>query len=202
MSTLYLLSIEKCENYNMDYFARYFPQRLEQAQRFRHGEDRLRSLSLAVLLHEVLGLEESQLTILPGGKPVAPAFNREFNISHSGGYGVLAVSNRQVGVDIEICSPRHIAVAKKVFTPEEQEWMQEDPALRFTQLWTMKEAVTKALGKGLALPLQSFSVLPIFKGEGISLSSALLYGQSLTIEGYSLSVCTLAQAEETRIIYL
>lgn len=200
MSTqLYLLPIQKAKGYAEDYHARFFPDRLEKSKKFRLEDDRLRCLSGSILLREVLGLDEQQLIILPDGKPVAPSLGRQFNLSHSGEYAVLAVSDYPVGVDIESCSLRHITVAKSVYTSDEFQWMNGKPEERFTLLWTMKEAVSKALGLGLKLPFGKFSVLPLLRGEALPLRGVTLYGRSLPLLGYSLSVCTAGELGEVSL---
>ena len=196
---LYLLPIYKAKEYDEDYHARFFPHRLEKSRQLRMEDDRLRTLGGSILLHEVLGLDEKRLVILPGGKPAAPSLGRQFNLSHSGEYAVLAVSDFPVGVDIEGSSLQHIKVANRVYTSEELSWMNEKPKKRFTLLWTMKEAVSKALGLGLRLPFREFDVLPLLRGEGLPLRGATLYGRSLPLPGYSLSVCTAGELGKVTI---
>ena len=196
---LYLLPIQKAKEYGEEYHARFFPNRLEKSRKLHFADDRLRCLCGSILLHEVLGLDEKQLIILPNGKPVAPSLGREFNLSHSGEYVVLAVSHHSVGVDVERCSLQHIRVAPREYTSEELQWMAEKPEERFTLLWTMKEAVSKALGLGLRLPFREFSVLPLLRGEALPLRGVTLYGHSLPLLGYSLSVCTAGELGEVSL---
>lgn len=199
---LFLLPIDRAESCGEEYFRRWFPARLEQSRRFRVREDALRSLAAAMLLREVLGLEEADMETAPGGKPRARNGEWEFNLSHSGDYAALAVSRRSVGADIEKCELRHIAVARSVFQPEELAWMDACPAERFTALWTMKEAVAKALGLGLRLKLRELNVLPLLSGEGVRAGGHTVYGSSLSVPGYSLAVCTLEAPENVEIEYL
>ena len=101
---------------------------------------------------------EQARTVL--GKPYLKDYpGVQFNLSHSGGWGVCALSKTAVGVDVEMVRPLRQQVAKRFFTPVEQEWLSKRPAEEFFRLWTRKESFTKALGKGLTLPLDSFSVL-------------------------------------------
>jgi len=88
-----------------------------------------------------------------------------FNMSHSGECAIYAVSREyQIGVDIEFLD-RKIEfddVAKRFFEPREYTDMRELPqAVRkraFMACWTRKEAVVKALGDGLSIPLDQFRV--------------------------------------------
>jgi 4'-phosphopantetheinyl transferase len=84
-----------------------------------------------------------------------------FNLSHTHGLVACALSfEHDVGVDVEHVDRRvGIAeVAPRVFSPREREGLdaQETDALRrarFFELWTLKEAYIKAIGKGLSAPL-------------------------------------------------
>lgn len=103
------------------------------------------------------------------GKPslnIPPEYTgpRHFNLSHCKG-GVLCglCLNREIGVDMEDLDRRVTpAVAARFFSPQEAAWVREkkeDAGFkeRFLEIWTLKEAYIKAKGKGLAIPLDSFS---------------------------------------------
>lgn len=90
----------------------------------------------------------------------APAAPWQFNLSHAGAWVVLALSNAgAVGVDVEMHERRNqlAGIARRFYTPAENialarlaepEWSQ-----RFFELWTLKEAYVKALGRGIATAL-------------------------------------------------
>lgn len=94
----------------------------------------------------------------------SPWSDVQFNLAHSYHLGLVAVTKQQpVGVDIEKIRPAHYAaIAKRYFTIEEYHALLSLPAdsqlKAFYRLWARKEAVMKAVGKGLTLPLSSFSV--------------------------------------------
>ena len=137
----------------------------------------------------MLGVREAELREGAWGKPEAPSCAQRFNLSHSGAYIVLAVSDAEVGVDVERVQERRLRVAGRVLLPEEREWMEHNPIERFFRLWTLKESVMKAVGKGLALPPSGFSVLPLTRGEPIRTEAGTLFGRSTPLDGYWLSVC-------------
>jgi len=87
-----------------------------------------------------------------GGKPYLRDGTAHFSISHSDKWVALAVSECDIGADIQVISPVRPAVLHRCFTPEEQAWIGED-AERFTRLWTQKEAYAKYTGRGLTAPL-------------------------------------------------
>lgn len=95
--------------------------------------------------------------------PVLP-FDLRFNISHTAGLIVIAVTNGgEVGVDVEHTSrqPRVLDLAHRYFSTRELANLRALDAgqqlARFLHLWTLKEAYIKACGMGLAIPLDSFS---------------------------------------------
>ncbi len=88
-----------------------------------------------------------------------------FNLSHSGEYVLYAVANnRKVGVDIEYI--RDFAdsdnIAERFFSKSEMDEYYNLPfearKRAFYSFWTRKEAFIKAVGEGLYIPLNSFSV--------------------------------------------
>lgn len=89
-----------------------------------------------------------------GGKPMLTGINPIcFNLSHAGDYAVCAVSNVPVGIDIEGRHQINEKVMKKCFSEKEKNWVNENEEKkqeRFFRLWTAKEAVSKATGKGLS----------------------------------------------------
>jgi len=100
------------------------------------------------------------------GKPQVVADGRgelHFNVSHSGEWGLIAVSVEcAVGVDIE--RPRIFrnpaGLARRLCSARELEHVRggEDQAA-LLRLWVRKEAVAKADGSGLVLALERFDVM-------------------------------------------
>ena len=84
-----------------------------------------------------------------------------FNLSHSGGWTVAAVSDGEVGVDVQQLKPVDMRLATRFFTEEERRQIEcagEGATELFYRFWTVKEAYLKALGTGLNRPLNSFTV--------------------------------------------
>lgn len=91
----------------------------------------------------------------------------QFNLSHSGSLGLLAVTRgRQVGVDVEEVRdlPDLYLIEDRLFAPHELAHQQSRPPeerqLEFFRRWTQREALGKARGTGLdsAAPIATDSV--------------------------------------------
>jgi 4'-phosphopantetheinyl transferase len=94
-------------------------------------------------------------------KPYFPG-QTDFNISHSGDYVVCAVSQIcRVGIDLENIHDINPEEFVRCFTNKEWAYIHGSsrPVQTFYELWTRKEAVIKADGRGLHIPLQSFEVI-------------------------------------------
>lgn len=105
-------------------------------------------------------VDAGELMIGSHGKPALPDTDFAFNLSHSGDAALVALARGlEVGVDLEARGrPRaHVQLARRYFCAHEAQQVEDAPqSVRestFLQLWTAKEAVLKALGRGLAFGL-------------------------------------------------
>lgn len=131
------------------------------------------------------------------GKPfIVGVENVFFNISHSGDYVVCAVSDREIGIDIEKRTKARMEVAGRFFHGEEVaqlKMLEEDKQDQlFFNYWSVKESFLKYIGTGLARPLNSFIVS--FSGGGVSLfergNKLPLYVHACPVDdGYACHVC-------------
>lgn len=166
-STVWLLHLREMSRAELEYMcACCSMERQKKAELLKSEAKRRQSVGagyLLFLLKKHFSIEEEPV-ICDGGKPVFPG-NSEvyFNLSHSGDYAALAFGNRPLGVDIECVKRANLKVAKRFFQREEYEVVSEreetEQADAFFRIWTGKEAVVKAAGGGLSVPLDSFSVL-------------------------------------------
>ena len=88
-----------------------------------------------------------------------------FNVSHSGEHGLIAIADRgRVGVDVEEFSsrPNLDRIIETVFGPKEQAELASlhgrQKTHLFFRLWTIKEALIKAVGMGLYMDMSEFEV--------------------------------------------
>lgn len=167
----------------------HLPMRYAKSLKFKFRDDFLRCIGAGVLFRRAFPcVEENEILETEYEKPYIP--NHDFfNISHSGDYVVLAQAETEVGVDIEKINDRHLNVAERVFTERELLWMNEDSKERFFILWTQKEAVMKAVGKGLSLAPESFDVMPFQENKSIVIDDMQLYCTTQKYKDCYLSVC-------------
>lgn len=143
----------------------------EQAARFKFDSHRhqylaahaLKRLQLSTMMPQVKP-HSWRFSLGNWGKPKVSGVNAlNFNLSHSQGLVACAVSrSAELGLDVEFVAPQApMEIVSDCFTRHEQIWLENSPpslkSSRFFRLWTLKEAVLKATGRGLSQSLQSFS---------------------------------------------
>ena len=155
----------------------------EYVCRYKYEKDRLRSLIGRLILfcfcdrykrdsfkelNFISGTDEfikenmSDITIAVDENGKGRIENREnlfFNISHSKDYVVLALSDKEVGIDIQEIKPLKANVPKRFFTDIDNEYIDqnEDERIeRFTKVWSAKESFAKLTGNGIGEGFASF----------------------------------------------
>jgi 4'-phosphopantetheinyl transferase len=150
------------------------PDETERLKRLRRPDAR-RAFAIArvlarATLSETCEVEPHAWRFAPGahGKPVIVKPRRipplQFNLSHSGGLCACAVAvGHDVGVDVETVE-RLVSfdgIARRCFSADERAALDrcppEERCSRFFEHWTLKEALAKAVGRGLTLPFGGLS---------------------------------------------
>ena len=134
--------------------------------------------ALRIELSERLGCSNRELAFdyLEHGKPVAKVKGRRapggFNVSHSGRHGLIAFAEQDwLGVDVEERIPKRDldGIGARVYGRSEREMLRAAVGTQkvhlFFRLWSMKEALIKALGTGFSLNPSRFEVPePMLRG--------------------------------------
>jgi 4'-phosphopantetheinyl transferase len=145
-----------------------------RAARFRFDRDRRRFIvaraRLRLLLADVLGVDPRVVGFRYGrwGKPELDgrlAGGIHFNVSHSGDFALHAFSfARPIGCDLEQVRPipEMTSIVSRWFAPSECEAIlgtHETARLDlFFEFWTLKEAILKGAGTGLAVLSRDFEL--------------------------------------------
>ncbi len=144
-------------------------EKKERVETFYRREDALRTLFSELLLRYILrkfvGLQNETISFLYSdyGKPSLKNFPQlHFNLSHSGEWIVCATDTHPIGIDIEQIQPIDLSIAEHYFSEKEKQQLFSLPPWAqlsfFFELWTLKESFIKQKGKGLSIPLNSFTV--------------------------------------------
>ncbi len=110
-------------------------------------------LIIPTALERVFGRSDFKTEISDMGKPyVSDADGVFFNVSHTGKYVLCAVSDVEVGADIEEIDEAEtvMPIADRFFTPLERDAisLSPSPAEAFCRLWTLRESYVKMTGNG------------------------------------------------------
>lgn len=155
-----------------DQLSRLTPEERQRADRFRQPADRLRFLYGRLLLHWVsyrLTGQSARLVTGRYGKPDFPADTGwHVNLTHAGDWVLVAVDRQPVGVDVE-SFPANLLLDTLLPTTcslTEQEYVRgsKKTTAAFLQLWTRKEALLKAIGRGL---VDNLDTVPALDGRTV-----------------------------------
>ncbi|MGL5150427.1 MAG: 4'-phosphopantetheinyl transferase family protein [Clostridium sp.] len=194
-------------------------ERKEKTVRYRKDKDKITSILseilIRVILAEIKKVKNEKITFTYNeyGKPKLIGDNNfHFNISHSGKFIVIAIDSKSVGVDIEKFQDIDIqGIVEKFFTKKESEFIlskeKEIQIEEFYRLWTLKESYIKMVGKGLYIPINSFSFIKDKENRTTlgqpNIKKRKAWFRSYKIEKeYFLSVCFTGNWKETNISYI
>jgi len=170
---LFKIDLQKLKNSNAKKLFHYLTDlernRIEQ---YRFERDQLcfgiARAAVKLIFEKQLKLDKTQFSIeiQEYGKPCIQN-NRglHFNISHSGNIILIGIAfHYEMGVDVEVKNNEidHIDLSKSVFSLDEHaelKILEKNRVVEgFYNCWSMKESFIKALGLGLQIPLDQFSV--------------------------------------------
>ncbi len=121
----------------------------------KHNNDKKCSLAGYILLYrgvyELYGKEKIDITFSENGKPMCDFCY--FNISHSDTRVICVISDQPIGVDIQKIKKHTFREKYKLFTEEENTYVNQNNdliSLRYTEIFTKKEAAIKLLGQTIS----------------------------------------------------
>lgn len=180
-----------------------------EAGRYAHVEDAARHLAGRALARRMLRTAfgrdcAAEFARSPYGKPFCTEVSADFSISHSGNMVWVALCrNAGVGMDVEKMRPLpDAAELTSQLHPQEQKALMALPPAElqaaFYRCWTRKEAVIKAVGMGLSMSLQSFSVNtgPQESGWIASITANTACGMSAALDATGQWTCRDIKATE------
>ncbi len=151
-----------------DTFSRYYvscPEyRKDKINTLSNENDRIRSLGAGILLSfGMLDCDnpDYDIAVSESGKPYDKKSGICFNLSHSGMFAAAVFDECDVGIDIEVPRKVNLKLAERYFSPDENELIKASasPEKEFLRIWTRKEALLKAYGKGLSSGISAISVV-------------------------------------------
>lgn len=169
----------------------------EKIDTLKQKKDKVLSLAGAILLKYALkenNINNFDYNYNENNKPyLKDVF---FNKSHSGNYVICALSDSEIGIDIEKIENFNIKIAKRFFTKNEYEFINSKQTDKekedvFFRLWTLKESFVKATGTGLSFPLNKFEI-NIENGITINQNydnKKYYFSEISDIPNYKISIC-------------
>ena len=154
-----------------------------------------------LLLHNALqkhSIEEYTVEYKANEKPsLVSESEMYFNISHSGNYVALALSEMEVGCDIQEIRPYNPKVAKRNYSQKETEFIEKshNKDESFIRFWALKESVLKFTGMGISGGLSNYDFSPYATEEKFRAFGCNFYVQKT--ENLYFALCH--KAEEFKI---
>ena len=142
------------------------PDRQKKIDFYRFEKDKKLSAGAYLLLKKMLSDENITNPLFKVGKYgkayISNKDNIHFNLSHSGKMVLCAISDKEVGADIEYNdSAIDLNIAKNYFYNSEYDNIMnaKNPSDEFFRYWVLKESYMKYTGLGMNLKLNSFEII-------------------------------------------
>ena len=173
-----------------------YKEQLEQDRIVRieraNNPGRKKELAAAgVLLHKVLkmyGRKSKDVLLTKEGKPYLKDDELCFNISHSGSMVMLAVSEDQIGADIQKAVECKASLYERITSDAEKN---QEELKDLKRLWAAKEGYSKLTGKGISVDFSTITVIEketdfcIYDGNELKAYGKRVYED----ENYAAIVC-------------
>lgn len=134
------------------------------------------------LFNKLFGIESLDFEVVGVGRPIVKDNPFHFNIAHSKDYLVVAISDKNISIDIEHINPRHLKIKKRLYNEKVKYDID-----RVIKDFTIKEAFVKYFASTVTTNLKSISI----QEETVQNEKYQLYYQSFKfLDEYYISVCT------------
>lgn len=134
------------------------------------------------LFNKLFGITNLEFETVGVGRPIIKDNPFHFNIAHSKDYLVVAISDKNISVDIEHINPKRLKIKKKIYK-EKVDYDIE----RVIKDFTIKEAFVKYFAGTATSNLKEI----VFDEETVNNGKYSLYYQSFTyLNEYQISLCT------------
>ena len=190
---VYILNVSSIDPADKKWYPLLSPRRAEKVNRLIPTQKKAQSIGVELLLRNAVKDETGEGGIVnwdtdQNGKLYLTEHPEiHVNLSHSGSYAVCVISDKPVGIDIQHCKP-YDGMITHFLHPDEIAYIEnnEDPATAFYEVWTKKESLFKACGKGITAGLDTVSVLSgtvLYDGKRYAFREYTLF------DDYKLFVC-------------
>ena len=127
---------------------------------YRLEEDKILSVGVGLLeklIHEKHP-ELAEICREEEGKPFFSDHHFYLSISHAGDYAMLGISEKALGVDVELFHCDHEIIIRHFFTADEKDYLDHcaNRQKEFFELWSRKESYIK---RNVPTDIRTFSVL-------------------------------------------
>ncbi len=164
-----MIKVGYCNVKNLDLNKAYVlvsKNRKEKIDEYMFDKNKKESAGAALLLKKLLSEENITNPIINTGEYGKPYIsnheNIHFNLSHSNEMVLCAISDMEIGVDIEYIDPEiDLTLAKNYFHNKEYENIMnaKNKAEEFFKYWVLKESYMKYTGLGMNITLDSFEII-------------------------------------------
>ena len=153
MHKLYIFDdFENLERHNLQNYVNSMPtERIKKYHQYSSNKNKLNCLASYLLLW--FALKQNNIIKNPpsfkygaNNKPyIAQNKNIFFNISHTSGCIICAISDDEIGADVEKIRPINLNISRKICTPSEQKLFNQssNKSNFLLKIWTKKESYVK-----------------------------------------------------------
>ena len=215
LAAYYTYCNEPLSAYQLDMLLYSLPQSMQAyIRKFRFAEDQYRSMYGRLLLKQALVENNIPLDSINNfsidqyKRPhLINEHNFDFNISHSGDIVLCLVDTNanRIGVDIEEKKKINTTDYLTLWRSDEVKYLDavadENQLDRFYQLWTQKEAVIKADGRGMTLPFNEIKIDQNSKIASVGEQHWHLYSLHLD-KRYTSHIASLNQIDSVQTVYM